>query len=235
MISYLLNPKLIIRENLSFSGYVFNLIKAFLLAFFCIGISGIFINFVDNSISSLMRIPSILATFRANNGKLKIIYGEQAFFIIAILGPIVEELIFRLHLSLKTDHVSFSIALFVYIIIGGSFIKFELLNIWFYLKIIFSISSFFLMVKIFKNNSLLDQIKQKYFSKYFYVSAILFGLIHISNSEHINFLILPVYLIYVLPQIIMGLILGGVRIKMGLIFSIFLHIIFNTFFFINNN
>ncbi len=63
----------------------------------------------------------------------------------------------------------------------------------------------------------------------FYIFAIVFGLVHLTNFKITpNILLLAPVL--VAPQIILGSYLGFIRIKFGLIWSILLHATYNAFF-----
>lgn len=67
---------------------------------------------------------------------------------------------------------------------------------------------------------------KKYFKIAFYVFAILFGYVHLFNFE-----ITPKVLLFspilVLPQIVLGLIFGYVRVRFGLLYSMLLHACYN--------
>jgi membrane protease YdiL (CAAX protease family) len=64
----------------------------------------------------------------------------------------------------------------------------------------------------------------------FHVFAITFGLVHLSNYSHISnyFLAIPL----VSSQFVSGYVLGFVRMKFGLIYSMGLHSVWNFFAFI---
>lgn len=66
----------------------------------------------------------------------------------------------------------------------------------------------------------------KHFKYIFYGFAIVFGVIHLSNYE-VSATILILSPILIAPQITLGLILGYTRIKLGLLYSILLHMFFN--------
>ncbi|WP_066218600.1 CPBP family intramembrane glutamic endopeptidase [Formosa haliotis] len=67
----------------------------------------------------------------------------------------------------------------------------------------------------------------KWFIYVFYVFAIGFGLIHISNFEITrNVIILAPIL--VAPQIVVGLFLGVIRLQYGLVYSILFHALYNA-------
>lgn len=64
--------------------------------------------------------------------------------------------------------------------------------------------------------------RSKYFKYAYYISILLFGLIHITNFEDFqdNFWLIP---ILVAPQLSAGIFLGYIRVKLGLLWSILLH------------
>ncbi len=70
---------------------------------------------------------------------------------------------------------------------------------------------------------------KKTFRVAFYVFAIIFGLVHLSNFK-ITANILLLAPILVAPQIILGGYLGFIRVKFGLLWSILLHATYNAFF-----
>ncbi len=76
-------------------------------------------------------------------------------------------------------------------------------------------------LKLFKN--------PKSFKFIFYMFAIVFGLVHLSNYKLTTNIILLAPIL-VLPQIILGGYLGCIRIKFGLLWSVFLHGTYNAFF-----
>ncbi|MEH6680084.1 MAG: CPBP family intramembrane glutamic endopeptidase [Sediminicola sp.] len=73
--------------------------------------------------------------------------------------------------------------------------------------------------------------KHKNFSYFFYASAVLFGMAHLFNFQEGSHLLYLAPLL-VAPQIVMGLILGYIRIKLGLHWSILLHSAHNTVLFL---
>ncbi len=70
--------------------------------------------------------------------------------------------------------------------------------------------------------------KKKYFKTGFYVIALLFGYIHISNYE-LNTSVLLFSPLLIAPQFFVGLYLGYIRVKFGLLWSIALHASYNGF------
>jgi len=66
----------------------------------------------------------------------------------------------------------------------------------------------------------------KYFKTIFYLIALFFGYIHITNFE-ISTTVLLLSPILVAPQISLGLLLGMIRIKFGLLWSMAMHAFYN--------
>jgi membrane protease YdiL (CAAX protease family) len=70
--------------------------------------------------------------------------------------------------------------------------------------------------------------KKKYFKTGFYAIALLFGYIHISNYE-LNTSVILFSPLLIAPQFFVGLYLGYIRVKFGLLWSIALHASYNGF------
>lgn len=67
---------------------------------------------------------------------------------------------------------------------------------------------------------------KKYFKIGFYSLALIFGYVHLFNFE-ITTKILLFSPLLVLPQIVLGLVFGYIRVRFGLIYSILLHAMYN--------
>lgn len=119
---------------------------------------------------------------------------------VIVIGPILEELIFRLHLSRRWN------------LIAG-------LMEW------FTISSHRISQK---EAAELVKVKwDRYYSFFFYLNAAAFALIHMTNFQAID---VPLWVIplIVLPQFIAGLYFGYIRVKNGgLFWSIAMHALHN--------
>lgn len=64
----------------------------------------------------------------------------------------------------------------------------------------------------------------------YYVSILAFGLVHISNFEFSTTVLILTPLL-IAPQLFLGVFLGYIRVRLGLLWSIFLHSIYNTILF----
>ncbi|WP_367178938.1 CPBP family glutamic-type intramembrane protease [Flavobacterium sp.] len=157
-----------------------------------------------------------------NNKLLKYSLWENVSYIL-LLGPMIEELISRLYLDLKKR--SIILTLVCIIIIG-----LKITNLNFDLKFYF-FTFIILIFTLFILNSRQDSIMffgKKYYSFIFYFSCLTFSFLHFSNYTRVlsdNYIwLLP---ILVLPQFIMGIFFGYIRIKLGFFWAILLHIFMN--------
>ena len=119
-----------------------------------------------------------------------------------IVGPLIEELIFRLYLRYKDNYA---------------------------LRFLISIVSLTGVRNKQKAEKFFISLWEKRYKFIFYFSAVIFGVIHISNYEF-SYAILLLSPILVAPQIILGLIIGYLRIRNGFVLGLLLHSLHNAFF-----
>lgn len=123
-------------------------------------------------------------------------------FVLTIVIPIIEELIFRLYLRYKNNYL-----------------------------LRFFISLFYVAGKN-KKEHIEKRIKKIWYKKYvyiFYLSAIMFGFVHIFNFDSNKNLLLLLPIITA-PQIFVGIFAGYLRVRFSLIWGYFLHAIHNLIF-----
>lgn len=151
----------------------------------------------------------------------------SSLILVAIVGPFIEELLFRFYLSkLSGNLVMLPINI---IIILGALVYFNNLKLVVSLVILLVSASLFLLLKV--NNSNLIRIKfyrwfVKNFKIFFYLSAIAFGCSHLNNfsfSKHL--FVIPIILVF--SQISGGLLLGYVRLQYGIRYSFLIHGLYN--------
>ena len=140
-----------------------------------------------------------------------------------LLAPIYEEIIFRSLLKFKINNIILFIATLTFFIVYFVFrSKIELV-------IIFSILLFTLLfLLIIYSRSKIELFLSSKFKYFFYATALTFGLVHASNFTGDTYLILAFSLILGGPQIVLGFILGYIRMNYGLIYSMLFHMIVNT-------
>ena len=170
---------------------------------------------------------SIFETISKHNNKyfLNNNFWYNCFYT-ALLAPFIEEVIFRLSLNLKKWNVALGVSMLSFMFIGDKIFKMSIYSFNTWLKFV---SVFFiLMVFYFIKQKHFDIIKDRYFGFYFYLFSLSFGLMHVFNFVHLipNTLVL-LAVFFVLPQIILGFFAGYIRIKIGFLWGLALHVSFN--------
>ena len=151
--------------------------------------------------------------------------------LIVITAPVCEELLQRSYLkSFIWNNILFPINIGLILIF---IFKIRGYYLFIFCAIILVISNIvysrIITYKKYKFQYLRFYIKK--YNLYFYISAIAFGAVHILNFKTENFIpLLSIFL--VLPQIFGALVLGYIRIFMGLRWSILFHALHNLYFLI---
>jgi len=160
------------------------------------------------------------------------------FLAAAFLGPIMEEVSFRLFLRPRPFNLSLGFFTILFIVLFEIFgdrllssLNLSLLNPFLILFIIFSFITClaFLGAKIIKAKFNLSKIENFYVKKFpviFYSASLLFAILHISNyynlENHLGIVIL-----LIAPQIILSFFLGYIRMAFGFLWSILFHVFHN--------
>ncbi|PWK28572.1 CAAX prenyl protease-like protein [Arcicella aurantiaca] len=144
------------------------------------------------------------------------------YLMIVAFAPIFEELTFRYALRCSKTAIAVMILMVVWLIVKFTVKSNQ--DIAFIVGITFSLIPVIrLAIKPFDNQ--LEKQWIRFFPFIFHFSAIIFGLMHLTNFEHINnyFLAIPL----VCSQFVSGYVLGFVRMKFGLFYSMGLHAVWN--------
>jgi len=146
------------------------------------------------------------------------------FFIGSVLiAPVLEELIFRAQLR----RISWSIGFIAFIC--GVLLSAITGTYWAFLISPFIFTVLFL---IYRYTIASDGINSKFrfwtmvYPWYFHFTAICFALVHLSNFEK-GIALLPLGILYTLPQLGIGFVLGFTRMNFGLKYSIAVHSLYN--------
>lgn len=159
------------------------------------------------------------------------------FLLASIWAPLVEESAFRLSLRLSAKKLSFSLAIAFLFLSRVAFEKF--LPDWFLsiltlsgmisfllsLAILFLIFFALLRIKIIFN--FLQRIFSSYFPFIFYSSCLIFASLHIFNYYGAS-RVWPIMPMLVLPQFILGILLGFVRLRFGFPYALAIHSFHNA-------
>ena len=145
------------------------------------------------------------------------------FMIGCFFAPLIEEYVFRWHLTKRYASIYFIMLSIAAMIIFG--VENELLSWLIFLSAL--ALSIILHVQLKKRSQTLTyKLWQKSYPLIFYSSALVFGLIHLTNYQDLT-LADPSFIFYMSSQAFGGLILGYLRIKHGLRYSILFHACFN--------
>ncbi len=143
-------------------------------------------------------------------------------FIGVFLTPVYEEILCRLSLVFNKKNF------YVTLICAFIFATIEFFREKYLLSIVFFVL-FLGLISVKSINSIkLKQLYFKYFKYLFWLSALFFGLLHITNFQGNLFVLLMLSPLLCLPQIVMGLFLGSIRMNNGFIYSVFIHFIINS-------
>ncbi|MEP0133425.1 MAG: hypothetical protein ABJJ25_17200 [Eudoraea sp.] len=196
-----------IKKNLK-SVLTFYLIKLFFLSLWII----VMILFLDFEPAPVVEIRNKMSPL--------------SFLLYALLlGPILEEAIFRLSLVFKPWYITISVLLLTYVLTSKLVYGIGHLNIEDHLLVRILISILFALITYFFANKYLN-----YFLKFwnvnfrwiYYCSIIFFALLHLNLLELTfnKFLLFP---LLTFPQLLGGTINGYIRIKYGFIYSCLFH------------
>jgi len=185
----------------------------------------------DYCVTHLFHHPSIShAGFESIQKMIKKIGYTPAVIYICIIGPILEETVFRLPLSFKRVHIAIAIAVGILMLSSPlPFVK-NLshsigLGYALSIRIAISVLIYFIVVMLIPAGF---EINSRYKKPIIIASIVLFGLMHIFNYVPLQWQLIWIYPLYVLPQLGMGVALTYVRFKNGFIWGIVLHCLINS-------
>lgn len=205
-ITYLKSPRYIKTEHFK-SSYFF---KFFIQAF----VTLLLISIIPSILKLIIEIPE---------NKIDI----PVFFLIIgmiILVPTIEEVLFRLWLKPLYINYLLLLAILVCVLVLSLLKK----QFWFTgITSILIVALTFLLKK--KNFKSIQRFVLKYFKYLYFLSALIFGLVHLFNIDHFSIVTLVVSPILILPQFVSGLFLGYIRMKFGIFYSILFHSLMNLF------
>ena len=191
-----------------------------ILLYFVLQICALLLMFlVDDFLIKKMGFTSVFKLMMESQKKIKGYYG---IFIVVILGPLVEELIFRLILVPKRRNIAIFTFVFSFLVLNKTYYvnKIDWLLL---VSLVVSGLLSFLVFNLLKRNPKIETAigrRQKIVTM---VSVVLFGLVHISNIETLHWELELLYPVYVLPQMLLGYIFSVQRLKLGFIWGLLFH------------
>ena len=191
-----------------------------ILLYFVLQICALLLMFlVDDFLIKKMGFTSVFKLMMESQKKIKGYYG---IFMVVILGPLVEELIFRLILVPKRRNIAIFTFVFSFLVLNKTYyiIKIDWLLL---VSLVVSGLLSFLVFNLLKRNPEIETAIGKRQKIITMVSVVLFGLLHIANIENLHWELALLYPVYALPQIILGYVSSVQRLKLGFIWGLLFH------------
>lgn len=195
-----------------------------ILLYFVLQICALLLMFlVDEFLIKKMGFPSVFKLMIESQKKIKGYYG---FFLVVILGPLVEELIFRLILVPKRRNIVIFTFVFSFLIMNKTYYinKIDWLLL---VSLVVSGLLSFLVFKLLKRKPEIETAIGKRQKIITIVSVVLFGLLHIVNIETLHWELALLYPVYALPQMILGYVSSVQRLKLGFVWGLLFHSMIN--------
>ena len=222
IIGYLKNP----IPKVSHSGSHPS-IKEFMALYFscllCIAISIVVMFAIDQVIVHKFFGFSIRDSPRSGSATLR--QSQYFLIVVLLLGPLVEEIIFRLPLRLRKINLGLAVFIATFWILHSKVFPLDFYAAKMYQD--FGLSVLTVGLVWLAPVRWLQTVQTSYFKYFFYFSVIAFGLMHISNFTTLNTEVLFFYPIYVLPQLVMGIFLGYIRIRYSFLYAYIFHALTN--------
>jgi len=178
---------------------------------------------VDDFLIKKMGFTSVFKLMIESQKNIKGYYG---FFLVVILGPLVEELIFRLILVPKRRNIAIFTFVFSFLVLNKTY---YINKIDWLLLVSSAVSGLlsFLVFNLLKRNPKIETAIGKRQKIITMLSVVLFGLLHIANIENLHWELALLYPVYALPQMILGYVSSVQRLKLGFIWGLLFHSMIN--------
>ncbi len=200
---YLFNPEL--------TDFTKPKISEFLSLFLIYSLGAVFMGLFAGLLVKITNISHIISQM-----------PSKKLILLSFLAPFYEEIIFRSLLRFNKKN------LYLFIPTISALIAYSLYRSNIIFVIIFSILlSLVLFALIFSGILSIQKYISKKYKYFFYLSAILFGLMHLTNFKGQISVLIIFSPFLVSPQLFMGAILAYIRTKNGLIYSMLFHLAIN--------
>ena len=165
---------------------------------------------------------SLIGYFNLNDLKPELSQANLIVYTV-LIGPVFEEVLFRLLLRFTKRN------LIIFFAVLGALSLYYIFQLKVKAVIILSLIMLIIVVFLqFYSRRKIELFISSNFKYFFYFTAISFGLLHAFNFTGNISLIITFSLIIGGPQIIAGLILGFIRMKYGIVYSILFHMMINS-------
>ena len=165
----------------------------------------------------------VVKAFHLHHDALKFSSFWSSALLVILLAPVYEEIIFRSWLKLKKVNV------ILILVTLTAFIAKALYDAKFTsVGILFAIISVFSVLLLTLGRKRMENFIAANFKYFFYASVLIFGLVHATNFTGNPWVILAFAPLLGSPQLILGYILGYIRMQNGLVYSMLFHMSVNA-------
>jgi len=232
VVTFFIHPKLesvgdVKKISKNIYEKLFDFIRIFTLQYMCTIFAGLLLFSVMQKLD-YQSTDHAITDFILENSIFEILLFSS------VIAPIIEELTFRAYL--KPTRVNFAVSLSLIAIIAVKvllpipewlFTSTEFSGLLSYVVAIPVLTGCIAyLLKFLPYRKKLLALYHRYYIFVFYMSALLFGLVHITNFNNFkeSWYLIP---LFVLPQIFVGLFLGYIRAKLGLLWAFLGHMLHN--------
>ena len=224
---YALNSYSTLHNNDSFQQKLLLLFKIYVIIFLFNFLSAPLYLMWEYIVTNLFHYKSLGNQYKLSMHSFFTKYGYwKALLYITLIGPVIEELIFRLPLSFKRKHIAasfgFALVLFAKAI---PWISNQNLALNIILRIVLFAVGYLAFAKTLPQHTSPNKRAK---TGLILASIIIFGMLHTLNYAPFHLAILFIYPLYVLPQSFMGWLLTYIRFKNGFFWGVALHIMINS-------
>jgi hypothetical protein len=225
MISFFKSPTLLREQHDTLEEKIKTTIAVFLICLIVNGLISAFLMVLNNVLLDFFDF----SPYAVQKGNLAKVFTQSffGFVFVVVIAPFLEEIVFRLPLRLEKISIALSVGIIAYRFLGNSFFVTNLMSWQTYMRLAVGLGVFFLTMKCL-SEKILEKIRTEHYGIFFYSTAALFAIVHISNFFPLNVNILWAYPLFVLPQFVIGLLIGFVRVRNGFVFGCLLHSLINT-------
>jgi hypothetical protein len=203
------------------------LLKVYGIVFASMFLSAPLLVMADYLVTHVLHYKSVIADYEKTMQDVMHRLGRfKTIAYICVLGPLLEETVFRLSLTLKRQLIAITIA-FALFFFMNMIPGFKGLNSYvnWSIRLAAVIAGYLLFIKILPQNITLQK---RTHTRVIIASILVFGLMHISNFSPLHWQIIYLYPIFVIPQLLMGWALTYIRFKNGFFWGVALHVIINS-------
>jgi hypothetical protein len=224
---FALNSYPTLATDRSFQDKFILLFKIYGIIFLLNFISAPLAYLAEQLVTHVLHLKSIQEQYKTSMLRFFTKFGYlKAVLYICIMAPIIEESIFRLPLSFKRSHIAvafgFALVLLARLIPGMSQ---QNLTINILVRVALFAAGYFALYKSLPEIKVPNKRLQAHLM---ITSIVVFGLMHIFNYAPLQWSIIFIYPLFVIPQLCMGWLLTYIRFKNGFFWGMGLHALINS-------